>query len=380
MRAANASLQETRVLVSGCLPPPLGGMAAFYESLLASSLPGRVNLAFVNTSSQKRSFEQGGRLSLANVFQSVADCWRFARAVRAQRPAIAHIGTAYGVSFLKHSVCVAIARALGSRVVLHPHCSYLVLYADRSPLWKWYFRRVIHLVQGVVALSQEWTALPAVAPHCKVYPLPNAVNLQAYRQVAEGRTSSALETGRLHILYLGHLGKEKGSFELVGAAAATRAAGHPCEFRLIGGELTPGEAAALRDSIRAGGLEEHVQVCPPVTGSEKLAAFRWADVFVYPSYAEGMPMAVIEAMACGLPVIASRVGGLPDLIADGVNGLLVEAGQVEQLSLAILELAREPSLRRSMGQQSYRRAVEEYDFEQRVDQLVGIYTAVLSPN
>src|SRR5512141_853384 len=92
-----------RVLVSGCLPPPMGGMATFYESLLASSLPAQVDLAFVNTSSQTRTFEKGGRLSPSNILQSFADCWRFARAVRSHRPAVVHVGTAFGLSFVKHS-------------------------------------------------------------------------------------------------------------------------------------------------------------------------------------------------------------------------------------------------------------------------------------
>jgi glycosyltransferase involved in cell wall biosynthesis len=358
----------------------MGGMATFYESLLASSLPAQVDLAFVNTSSQTRTFEKGGRLSPSNILQSFADCWRFARAVRSHRPAVVHVGTAFGLSFVKHSICVLIAWAFGSQVILHPHCSYAALYKDRSRWWKWYFRRVISLAVGVIALSQEWLELTELAPNCRVFALPNAVRLQPYREVAQERMKSLRLTRALHILYLGHIGKEKGSFDLVQAAKSALPKGQGFEFQLIGGELAPGEGIVLREKIEADGLQEQVHVCPPVTGSDKLAAYRWADVFVYPSYDEGMPMAVIEAMACGLPVIASRVGGLPDLVTEGVNGLLVQAGHPEQIAAAISQLSEEPLQRASMGQQSYQRAMSDYDFEKRVTQLVGIYSTVLARN
>jgi glycosyltransferase involved in cell wall biosynthesis len=368
---------QLRVLISGCLPPPMGGMATFYESLLASSLSRRVDLAFVNTSSQKRSFEEGGRLSFSNIFQSIADCWRFARAVIRHRPVIAHIGTAYGVSFVKHSVCVLIAGLFGSKVLLHPHCSYDVLYEDRSSLWKWYVRRVFRLSSGVIALSQEWLRVSRVAPHCKVYALPNAVCLQPYANIAQERVTSPRQAQALHVLYLGHIGQAKGSFDLVEAASHLHPKVH-FEIKLIGGDLAPGEGAVLREKIRAAGLQAQLQVCPPVTGLEKLAAYRWADVFVYPSYAEGMPMAVIEAMACGLPIIATTVGGLPDLVSDGVNGLLVDAGCPEQIAAGLCRLAEEPETQASMGRQSYQRAFHDYDFENRVEKMVGMYAALLT--
>jgi glycosyltransferase involved in cell wall biosynthesis len=369
-----------RVLVSGCLPPPMGGMATFYESLLASSLAEQVNLAFVNTSSQTRTFEQGGRLSSSNILQSFADCWRFARAMMTHQPAVVHVGTAFGLSFVKHSICVLIARAFGSQVILHPHCSYAAVYKDRSRLWKWYFRRVISLTVGLIALSQEWLELTEIAPNCRVFALPNAVRLQPYREVAQERMNSPHLTRSLHVLYLGHIGKAKGSFDLVDAAKSVLPKGQGFEFQLIGGELAPGEGLVLHEKIEADALREQVHVCPPVTGPAKLAAYRWADVFVYPSYDEGMPMAVIEAMACGLPIIASKVGGLPDLVTEGVNGLLVEAGRPQQIASAISRLAEEPLMRVSMGQQSYQRAICDYDFENRVTQLVGIYSTALAQN
>src|SRR5450759_5634987 len=75
------------------------------------------------------------------------------------RPQVTHIATAFGLSFVKHGVCIMIARLYGSRVLLHPHCSISALYTDRSRGWQWFFRQVIRMTHGVITLSREWNIL-----------------------------------------------------------------------------------------------------------------------------------------------------------------------------------------------------------------------------
>jgi hypothetical protein len=108
---------KPRILIAGHLPPPMGGIATYYQSLLNSSLPEKVDLHFVETSSQKRTLAQTGSLSFSNLISAFSDCSRFAKAVIRHRPRLTHIATAFGLSFVKHSVCVMIARLFGSRVL-----------------------------------------------------------------------------------------------------------------------------------------------------------------------------------------------------------------------------------------------------------------------
>lgn len=371
-------LARLRVLISGHLPPPIGGVATYYQSLLGSSLPEQVDLHFVQTSSQKRALSRSGRATVSNLVSALGDCVRFTRAVLAHRPQVCHIGTAFGLSFIKHSVCVGVARFLGKRVLLHPHCSLSVLYTGRSGWWQRLFRRVIKLTDGVVALSHEWIQLRSIVPTCRVYDLPNAIDLAPYCPIAQERLARVKSNGALKILYLGYLGRAKGSFDLIEAAKQAISEGMALSVDLVGDELTSGEGRLLRECVDDARLNGHVRVHLPALGAEKLAFFRGADVFVYPSYHEGMPIAVLEAMGCGLPVVATRVGGLPDLITDGVNGILVEPGRPDQLVAALHKLSIDNKLRCSMQQKSYQLVLEHYDIEQHVTQLVGIYRAVLS--
>ena len=124
-------------------------------------------------------------------------------------------------------------------------------------------------------------------------------------------------------------------------------------------------------------LADLVHLSPPRFGQDKLAAFQSADIFIYPSFHEGVPMAVLEAMSAGLPVIATRVGGLPDVVQDRLTGILIDPGQPQQLAAAILALVNQADLRLAMGAAGRRLAEERYSLESHVHQLVDIYQKVL---
>jgi glycosyltransferase involved in cell wall biosynthesis len=368
---------KARILVAGHLPPPAGGVATYYQSLLNSSLPERVDLHFVQTSTHKRELSQSGKFSLSNLIAAVQDCGRFATAVIKYRPELTHIATAFGLSFVKHSVCVLIARVLGSRVLLHPHCGFPELYLNRSRWWQWYFRQVVRLTNGMITLSTEWDQLKEIVPGCRVYYLPNAIDLAKYQGVYEQKKLVGHTDRPLKMLYLGYLGTEKGTYDLLEAARETAAKNVPVTYDLIGDDLQPGDVEKIKKQVQDDNLTDTFHVLPFADGPRKVEALCNADVFVYPSYSEGMPMAVIEAMACGLPVIATRVGGLPDLVSDGVNGLLVEPRHPDQLASAIQRLCSNPELRSSMEKNSFKRAFEEYDMEVLVSRLVSIYSKAL---
>ena len=368
---------KLRILVSGHLPPPMGGVATYYQSLLNSSLPQQVDFCFVETSSQRRTLSQSGLFTFSNLISAITDCGRFTKAVIKHRPQLTHIGTAFGLSYVKHSVCVLIARLFGSRVLLHPHCGFSALYTNQPRWWQWFFRRIIRFTNGVVTLSSEWNQLITIVPGCAVYYLPNAIDLTAYRTATLKRRVVEQNPPLLKVLYLGYLGKAKGSFDLVEAAKEILAKNIPVKIDLVGEELAKGEVERLKKQIDQTGLGNVVSLHPPVIGSKKIEMLLEADIFIYPSYCEGMPIAVIEAMASGLPIISTRVGGLPDLVKDGINGILVEAGHPDQLVRAILYLSLNPDQRFAMQMNSFQSAINNFDIEKLVPRLVNIYSKVL---
>lgn len=373
-------IKMPRVLISGHLPPPMSGIGTYYQTLLGSSLPKRVNLQFIDTSLRRRAGSETGKWSFSNLASAIGDCFRFTRAVVVYRPEICHIATAVGLSFLKHSVCIAVSRLLGSKVLLHPHCSFNFLYERQGKAWQWFVRKVIGLCHGVVVLSKEWDRLHEMVPGCQIYYLPNAINLSSYVNVGLEKTKLKNNKSCLQVLYLGHLGKEKGSFDLIHAAKTVLHQMNEVVFDLVGGEQIIGDMDQLNSEILDAGLEQFIHVQPAVSEVEKIKLFRSADIFVYPSYHEGMPMAVIEAMACGLPIVATQVGGLLDLVCPDLNGLLVPPGQPDQLAVAIHRLIVDPQIRHSMQAASFQLAQEKFDIENLVSRLVDIYQTLLLPS
>ena len=143
----------------------------------------------------------------------------------------------------------------------------------------------------------------------------------------------AEEAPQAHVLFAGRLSPEKGIADLVAAA-------HDLPLVVAGD-------GPLRDLVPdALGFVGHDEL-------ERL--YDEAAVVVLPSYREGLPLAVLEAMAHGRPVVATRVGGIPDLVEDGATGFLVEPGDVDGLRAALLRLLADPELRRRLGNEARRR-------------------------
>lgn len=151
----------------------------------------------------------------------------------------------------------------------------------------------------------------------------------------------------LRVLYVGRLVAQKGGPILVDALALLRDRGVAVEARIAGsGELE----APLREQIGELDLAGIVELIGPVGQDDILAQYHWADVFVLPSFQEGLPVVLMEAMATGLPVVTTRIAAVPELVVDHEMGRVVSAGRVDELAEAIAEEAADPLLRQRQGE------------------------------
>ncbi|WP_345710882.1 glycosyltransferase, partial [Kineococcus glutinatus] len=177
-------------------------------------------------------------------------------------------------------------------------------------------------------------------------------------------------TGPLRVLFVGRLVPEKGPALLLDAVAELRRrrGAAAVELRVVGGgPLEDG----LRRQVRAGGLGNAVSLLGPLANEELPPQYRWADVFCLPSFAEGVPVVLMEAMATGLPVVTTAIAGVPELVRDGENGLLVPPGRVDALVDALLALADDPRTRHRLGAAGRGRVVGEFDPALNADRLVA---------
>jgi len=165
----------------------------------------------------------------------------------------------------------------------------------------------------------------------------------------------------------------KGIDDLLDACATLRAAECPFELALAGPEGTAGDAGVLEEKIRRRGLESSVRYVGPVRGEEKTNLLRWADVCVQPSHHEGMPISLLEALAHGLPIVATSVGAVPEVIRDGVHGRLVPPHQPNRLGDALRELAEDPRRRCTMSTAAVDLARARFSLERFERDLMAVY-------
>jgi glycosyltransferase involved in cell wall biosynthesis len=108
-------------------------------------------------------------------------------------------------------------------------------------------------------------------------------------------------------------------------------------------------------------------------GEQKELYLLDTDIFVLPSWSEGFPLVILEAMAAGCPVISTRVGAIPEVVLDGVTGILVEKQNPQQLAQAMITLIENPDLRRQMGQAGRKRFEEHFTFDRCIDRMIAVF-------
>jgi glycosyltransferase involved in cell wall biosynthesis len=184
----------------------------------------------------------------------------------------------------------------------------------------------------------------------------------------------------LELLFVGRLVERKGVEVLVRALPAVLRH-RPARLTVVGeGEWEP----MIREAIREAGVREHVQLTGYVSGDTLSRLYREADLFVLPAVVdrkgdtEGLGVVLLEAMRQGRPVLASRVGGIPDIVVHERSGWLVPPGDPDALAEAILAAAADPERTRTVAREGRRRAVEDFSWERVLDGLEGAYEAALA--
>jgi len=262
---------------------------------------------------------------------------------------------------------------LGLRVVVHLHGSDFGAFYRRSPAWmrgliRWTLgrvRRAIVLGQG---LRKNFDGL---VPMERVVVLPNGI--RPISKTLDAKESLHQMNGACRIIYLGTLMKAKGFLDVLYSVPAVVSEVPDAYFILAGEHCYPNEIQLAKDFIQQNHLQAYVEMPGVVVGDDKARLLQQADIFVFPPTApEGQPLVVLEALAAGLPVIATPQGAIPEMVIDGVNGFLIPPGDPTAISEKIVNLIRNPTLRRNMGRASLESYQNNYTFDKWAGKLMQI--------
>ena len=353
------------------MPPPTGGIPTWLLAVLASDLRERFEMRVVDTSPPEKQYvESGSRFRLDRAFGALPALAKLVWQLIWFRPALLHINTPYFWAMLRDGAAVWLARGFGVKTLLHFHGGDLRESVDSSPAA---VRRLIDATlrradRLVPITRQTESYLAGKVDAGRIAYLANFLDLTDFDALL-ARAAPA-RGSRLRVLFVGWILEAKGVPELLEAAAH-----YPeVDFTLIGHRQTD-FVERIADQLEA--ASDHVRVLDPRPREDMIGLYGEADVFVLPTRREGFPMVVLEAMAAGLPVIATSVGAIPDVVRDGEEGIIVPPCDTPALTAALGRLLSDPELRVRMGERGRRRVEEVYSCDVVMAQLEAIYRALL---
>jgi glycosyltransferase involved in cell wall biosynthesis len=265
-----------------------------------------------------------------------------------------HVNMAERLSLWRKSAVVATCRALGVPVVLHLHAAQLHHYYHGLPrLLQRLTRWVFSLPSSVVVLGAA--ARRFVIEELQVAPERVDIVINGVPEPALARTPREPGVPK-RVLFLGNLSERKGVSDLLQALARPGFDAAPLEVVLAGGGDVAGYTAKAQ-ALGVGGLVRFAGWCDQQQVAELMAQ---SDVLVLPSYDEGLPLVILEALAHGVAVVCTPVGEIPAVLSDGVNALFVDPGDIDGIAERLQRVLREPGLLETLGRNG--RAIYERQF------------------
>lgn len=346
-------MTEPRILFVLHLPPPVHGAALVGAAIRDSGLVNDLfDARYINLSASV-TLEEVGRFS----FKKIRSVFRLVREVRRTvarwKPDKVYLTPSCTMpGLLKDAFVARVAR--GSRVVLHFHNKGVAERQDR------FFYDCLHRMlfkdTHVILLSRLlYPDIRKYVPEERVSYCPNGVSVPSVNRVSGGVP---------RLLFLSNIIRSKGVSVLIESCRLLKERGVDFQCSLVGALSADYPGESLVEEIRRQGVEERVTYAGPVYGEGKWTAFAEADVFVHPTLNDSFPLVVLEAMGTGLPVVTTDEGAIPEMVRDGVDGLICPKGDPKALTDALERLLSNAALRTRMGESGKTRYRELYTLEQ----------------
>lgn len=346
----------SRVVMVGTSLATRGGVAAVIGNWRRAGLFERWPVDYVAT------HRDGGRLekflkAIDGIVSFIALLCRYPRA-------LLHVHGASRASFWRKSAFMALAKLARWPVVYHLHGGGFATFYEKEcgPMRRAVVRFFLDHADYIVVVSERWrTWMRGISSNPNVVVIENVVN-------APARNLAARQPGL--VVFTGRCAEGKGIYDLLQATLALRREVPRLRVELAG----DGDLDEVERTIASMGLADRVRLLGWIGPEARDELLARASIFVLPSHAEGLPMSLLEAMASGCAIVATSVGGIPDVVSDGVNGLLVPAGDVQALQQAIARLIADPALARRLGDAARDTIASRFTPERALERLGEIYS------
>lgn len=358
-----ATLNKKCLVMIGTSKNTRGGISSVVRAYENAGLFDKYSIEYISTHLDK-SFLVKLVYSFAAVFKYIWLCI-------SKNVCLVHIHTASNFSFWRKSLFYVISKLFSRKVIFHIHGGGFANFYTKTTnsLGRRIIKRILQDSSAVIVLSENWNQLLRT-----IIGLNNVVTL--HNPVTDTALTKAVNVPRgERFVFLGLIKLEKGIFDIISAMQKLR---DDYEHNVMLDICGVGDTQALLKEINLANLRDNVVIHGWV-GSEKIKElFESTTAFLLPSYIEGLPMSSLEAMAAGVPVIASDVGGIPDVIVDNINGFLIKPGDIQALANNMKMLLDDHDMRKRIANAAREKVLNEYEQGKVVSRLLGIYSEVLN--
>lgn len=273
---------------------------------------------------------------------------------------IVHVNVASDASYVRKSLFIRTAKLAGKKIVIHQHGGdFEGYYGSLSPKGKESVKKVLSMGDAFVTLTPVGKVFFGnIVNPVKIIILPNAVRIPE---------AVSKEYGQKKLLFLGRICKEKGIGELLHVMPRLKQQ-FPDVMLYLGGIW---EDEKLKKQVEA--CSDCVTYIGWISGKDKEKYLTDCDIFVLPTYFEGQPVSVLEAMAYSCAIAASEVGGIPQMITQGQTGILMQPKDENSLQDALTKLLANPELCKQLGENAREKIQKEFSIEESMKRLLSIY-------
>jgi glycosyltransferase involved in cell wall biosynthesis len=340
-----------KVLLVAPLPPPFGGICYLTRALLDAGLGQGFQLVHLNISKNTLR-EEFGKVTLLDVWLALRNLTRFSWLLVRERPQVVYVQSTADTGFYRDWVFITTARLANCKVLLHLHGT-----RHSAPFKSGWFHS--HLVRWSLSCA-NYVIVPTKADLAGYLDYGLKVPVEVIHNTAyappefQDRVRQTRLSNTVSLIGIGRLSEAKGSWDLFRALALVRQCESNVRLTWVGLGAFPSDDEYAHQLCASLGLTDHITLAGQLSDEEKFFELSRADILVLPTHTEGFPLSLLEGMAMGLPVVTTPVGGIPEIVKDGVNGYLVSPKDVEMLAERILTLVKEPGKRQRMGEANAR--------------------------
>ena len=343
-----------KVLMIGPARSVNGGISAVVNNYYKAGLDKKVQMQYIGTMEDGSKWHKL-KVAMKALVQFIFTVSKFD---------LVHINMASDVSLYRKIPFICLAKVFGKKLVIHQHGGNFkqFYYSECSPKRRQFVQKILRKADAFIVVAPYLKDIfKDIVEEEKIVVFPNAIEIP--RNVSK-------EYGEQNLLFLGRLCKEKGIGELLDAVKNLKSE-FPKLHLYLGGVWVDDKL-----EHKAKEFESYVHYLGWIGAEQKDEYLKKCNIFVLPTYFEGLPMSLLEGMAYGCACVASEVGGIPQVMTNGKDGILIPAKEENALKEALKKLLESPSLQKELGRNARKTVEEGYDIDKSVQKLLQIYQSV----